>query len=225
MLVAVLISVMIAVVVGISLLGSFIDTTESVLTAITTTTLEDSSITEIPVVTGPTLLDTVPIVFVVVIILAAVAWLGSLSTEGGGRSTTTVTIKTNSKRYILEVKKASDKLEDYRNNLDKLLGIQTITDPGLSNFGSGLYLWDGKLSIEDKNWDWYLVDKHPNKTIFGIIGLHKQDRSFNRYYLLGKTGPETFLEECSSTFFDNTEVRWDKLIGIELPAATQVSSN
>jgi len=96
------------------------------------------------------------------------------------------------KRYFNK----SQSFKEYWNNLDELLGITTVVekDTTMGNAREyGLRLWEnGKLSICD-NYDWFIMDKHPEFNIFKVVGIHKKDGKLNCVYLLGNKDNNPFL--------------------------------
>lgn len=193
--VAVLIGVMMAIVVGVNLIpaitGSIAEVTEEA-------TGEATAVTA--------LVGVLPYIFVAVIIIGAVAWLGG--SWGGSeedKSERKGKVKAffgNAKEVIIRIEEASSNWEQFINNLDELLGIQTVearskNEKPISTL-EGLYLTsDGELQIDSKNFDWYIADKHPSRTTFKVVGLHKSNAILNKVYLLGTTELERvpFLTE------------------------------
>lgn len=98
----------------------------------------------------------------------------------------------------------SQKLENYLNNLDETLGLETTT--GLN---PGLDLLNGKLYINDQDWDWYIVDKHPKEDFFKVVGLHKTDSIQNLVYVLGRNKGWTvpFLYKVDSKYLEGSSAK------------------
>jgi hypothetical protein len=90
----------------------------------------------------------------------------------------------------LELK--SREFEKYHNNLDELLKIHTINVPYDCKDEIGLELFHNELRIND-NYDWFIVDKHPEFNIFKVVGIHKKDGKLNCVYLLGNKDNNPFL--------------------------------
>jgi hypothetical protein len=93
----------------------------------------------------------------------------------------------------------SEPFKEYWNNLDELLGITTVVEKD-TTFGNqkeyGLKLWDNsKLSIDDK-YEWFIVGKHPNKNMFKVIGVNKENNNKVSYYL-GNNGKHPYLYNTS----------------------------
>jgi len=176
MLVATLIGVMIAIVVGINLVPVITETISNV-------TAEGN------VSTGLSgLMSILPMVFVAVIILGAVAFIGGAiggsTEERKERREKVRAFFKNPREVILRIEKESKKWSPYTNNLDALLGIKTINDiKAGSEYGLSLN-GDKELYIHPA-YDWYIADKHPDKDIFKVVGLHKEDANLNKVYLLG----------------------------------------
>ena len=111
-------------------------------------------------------------------------------------------------KLSLRVKKKSSLLEEYTNNLDSLLEIETVVDeskPGRY----GLNLTGGKLHIcgGDEIWDWYLVDKHPSEAIFKVVGLYKSGGQ-DLVYILGKHDNQAaFLIKLDSKYLESSSVK------------------
>lgn len=188
-----LLGIMITIVVGVNLMGPATSTVDTIKTAVVTTTVQGTTTTTTPAysstVQGLTgLFPIVIIVFVTVIILGAVAFMGFHTGEDKEEKTEksiTVTIKTNSIKVISLVMKASYELEPYINNLDELLGIKTFVQgfDGLSLIGNNLYIPKG--TEQGGEYDWYITAKQKDADIFKIVGLNKTDASKNVVYTLG----------------------------------------
>jgi hypothetical protein len=93
-------------------------------------------------------------------------------------------IQRNSKELVLRMEKSSEELPQYLNNLDYLLCIDTVEST--PNALDGLSLDDANTLFINPNYDWYLTEKHLDKDIFKVVGLHKEDDTKNKVYLLGK---------------------------------------
>lgn len=204
--VAALIGIMVAIVVGVCLIPTINDATDA---------LKDSDGAVVDDVTGETaglgsgteaLLDVLPYIFVAVIILGAIAWIGGSDSfkmpsfswlrRNGGKALG------NDEKLIARIAKASENWGEYINNLDEYLGIKTRN----AHWGwpvNGLLLnEDNKLTVCPRNalvigrgHDWYLVDKDPERAAFKVVGLHKKDASKNLVYLLGRNGEAPYLKE------------------------------
>jgi hypothetical protein len=176
MLVATLIGIMIAIVVGVNLLPLITETISNV------TAEGDLS----PAVSS--LMNVLPYIFVAVIIIGAVAWMvgsfGGSTEEKEERREKVKAFFKNPREVILRVERASKKWSPYINNLDALLGIKTINDIKAGD-EYGLSLNAERELYIHPTYDWYVADKHPDKDIFMVVGLHKEDASLNRVYLLG----------------------------------------
>lgn len=128
-------------------------------------------------------------VFVAVLILGAVAWISGVGASDGGSERrarvreVAVKLVKNPKSLIISVKRASSNWIQYTNNLDEFLGVKTVVDGTIDS----LYL-DGsrRLLINEDSFDWYIADKDPSRDMFKVVGLHKEDSSKNRVYLLGR---------------------------------------
>jgi hypothetical protein len=157
---------------------------------------------------------------VVMIVLAAMIILGVVKAMGGyGDSVSvekeertvkpvmnvTVKIEKNKKSLVLRIEKASNKLEQYFNNLDGILGIKTVIDNGVN----GLFLNGARnfLQICEKDYDWYIADKHPDMNIFKVVGLHKEDRTNNLVYILGNNGEKPYLINIPQTYIEEENIK------------------
>jgi hypothetical protein len=198
-----LISAMIFVYVGVNIPG-ITDATKEVAENVATNTATNTATSGISGMSSVLM-----IVFAACIIFGLVKQM--TSTEEGSKKSKTknITIKLvkNAKELVLSIKQASDNLSQYINNLDELLGIQTVND--LDNDDYGLKLEDGKLLIcgDDIFYDWYITEKHPDMDIFKIVGLHKKDSTKNKLYLLGKIGDKTFLYNLPENYIDNGRIQ------------------
>lgn len=149
----------------------------------------------------------VQVVLIVVgaaIIMVVLNVTGLFGAKDNAEESTDVKVKSrkNSRELISYVKNASESLSQYFNNLDGLLGIQTVNDMSLSEYGLSL---DGnKLSIcgGDTIWDWYITEKHPEADWFKVVGLHKKDESKNKVFILGKhlDNQKPFLYELNEFY-------------------------
>lgn len=194
MLVGVLISVMIAIVVGVNLIPTIIGVT----TNLTEEAGEGTAVS--------TLMGILPYIFVAVILIGVVAWLGGSpfgdSDEKKERREKVKQFFGNAREVILRIEESSESWEQYINNLDELLGIKTVVAknnqdvPGLVEL-NGLYLNTERELWIDKSYDWYIADKHPERDVFKLVGLHKKDASQNRVYILGADheGGTPYLKE------------------------------
>ena len=192
MLVATLIGAMISIVVGVTLIPTIVETINTATPA-----LEASGNSGL---VG--LLNVLPYVFVAVILLGAVAWIGGPSSLGDGEKIKTLK---NPKDLMLLMKGASKDLALYMNNLDALLGIKTVVDrEGITSGGLRLSK-ENDLFISD-DYDWYLVDKHPDMNMFKVVGLHKDDAAMNTVYILGKN-EKPYLIRMSRRYLD-TDPSW-----------------
>jgi hypothetical protein len=102
---------------------------------------------------------------------------------------------------LLKVQKQSDKFREYHNNIDELLGIKTTMEVYYES--EYLKLKKNVLHINSKNHDWYITDKHEDKLIFKVVGLHKKDESKNTGYLLGKEDSSPFLYKLNNKYIDS----------------------
>lgn len=162
------IGILIAIVVGVSLVPVIINSV-NVLT-------ETSEVS--PAILS--IVQFIPIIFIAILILGAVVCLSGFSIGG----TDEVPKKTkNSKDLIKRLKKQSSNFGEYINNLDAILGLVTINKVEVDK---PLYLGTNRELYISQDFDWYIVDKHPEKLFFKIVGLHKNDANKNVVYLLGK---------------------------------------
>lgn len=178
--IGVLIAVMITIVVGVSLIPLVTEVTTNV-----------TSSEETPAAVSG-VIGVLPYVFVAVIVLGAVAWIGGLGTGDGGSDRRnrvkefTIKMVRNPKSLVVSIKKASSNWTKYTNNLDELLGIKTVVASEYNNVEGLLLNKDKQLFINEDNYDWYITDKNPNQDMFKVVGLHKEDSTQNKVYLLGK---------------------------------------
>jgi len=166
-----------------------------VTTVTTTNTVGQATTTTVPVSSAATgLMGILPIVFAAVMILGIVAKIGSSSggssdekeekkTEKSYDTTNVPAVKTNSAHTISVVEKASAVLLQYQNDLDHILGINTMID---DHKYFGLDLTGNTLAINDTDYDWYITAKQPDENVFKVVGLNKTDASNNVVYVLGK---------------------------------------
>ena len=184
MMIVMLIGIMIAIVVGVSVIPVITETTK----AVTSDPNTPSSLSAVA--------NILPIILLVVIVMGAVAFMGGGFGDREGKSVT-VKVTKNKKSFILEIERQTSKLEPYINNLDKYLGITTMNYGRYGDYNSnstekflGLDSATKELTINSESFDWYIVDKHEELPMFKVVGLHKKDAEKNVAYLLGKN-PET----------------------------------
>lgn len=174
-----LIAIMVAIVVGVNLIPIITEVTNNV-------TQGENPIVE-PGSAVSALAGVLPYVFAAFILLGAVAWIGGIGLGSEEKEERREKVKSffgNAKDVILRIEKSSKNWSQYLNNLDSLLGIKTINDVSAgSEYGLSLNK-ERELYIHP-SYDWYVVDKYPDKDIFKVVGLHKEDANLNRVYLLG----------------------------------------
>lgn len=160
------------------------------------------------------LLNILPYVFVAVVILGAVSWMGFQ--EGDSSNTREVTIKTyrNKRSLVSRLKKASNDLSDYMNNLDTILGIRTL----VANTQHGLMLTKNNELLIEKDteqggvWDWYLVDKAEDQLMFKVVGLNREDASKNVVFVLGTNNNQPYLINVPNEHVESTKKEWVALV-------------
>lgn len=195
--IAMLIGIMIAIVVAINLIPVITSNTAQISTA----TGYSSSIVS--------LVNILPIIFIAVIILGVVSFLGFNSNHSMSSSQETTTKNKND--FILRIKKRSEELEQYINNLDAYLEIRTINHSAIE--GLKLYTYTtnpAELAINDGDYDWYLVEKNHELPAFKVVGLHKQDAEKNVVYILGKNTEtdKPYLIELMKDYVEKTVKKW-----------------
>ena len=189
-----IIGLMVSIVVAVTLIPTITQSIESIPKDETTPTA----------VTG--LLSVLPYIMVAVILIGAVAWIGGNSGQSSP-SEVTISLK-NSKDYILSLLEQSKRLEIYLNNLDLVLGVSTVKSTTYSN-EEGLYLDNNNnLMVDTKNYQWIVLDKHPNQNIFKVVGLHDNDSTKNKAFILGNLD-KPFLIPLSNSYIDNPN--WTKI--------------
>ena len=137
----------------------------------------------------------VPIVFAAMVIFGVLRMMSSFGSSS--EDEVTIRLVKNPKDLVARIRLASQNLSQYINNLDDLLGIKTIID---SDYGAeyGLSLTDGELYIcgGDDIWDWYIVDKHPDKVMFKVVGFNRNDKS-QVAYIIGNEDGKPYLDKLS----------------------------
>lgn len=200
--VAALIGVMIAIVVGVSLISPVQEVAQQA-TSPTTDAVTGAVTPAMATGAMASLIGILPIIFVTVIILGAVAWMG-FAGEGGTarRNKVMAAVKAlkNPRELILRFEKSSRAWNEYLNNLDELLGIRTVSTK--ENSGFGLSLQGSELQI-DEGYHWFMADKAQAQDVFKIVGLHKKEAEKNRVYLLGKNSEgQPFLLQLPNLYID-----------------------
>jgi len=220
MMVATLIGIVMAVVVGVSLIPTITSTVDQAQQAATTTDPVTGAVTSTMPASAVGLLDILPIVFVAVILLGAIAWMGGLGSKDGGgeRREEVAKIFKNAKGFVLRIEKSSKQWESYLNNLDELLGIKTVKNDCDDRHMLGLMLervsGENLLRIDDKSYDWYIADKASDQDMFKVVGLHKKDTSKNLVYLLGKNEKGPYLVKLPNEYLES-KVEWNSKLVTE----------
>jgi hypothetical protein len=131
-------------------------------------------------------------------------------------------VEESSIRDILQ--KQSEKLGDYINNLDALLEIRTEKSRGVRGSICEVYdlnLQNKILRINDKDYDWYITDKHQELNIFKVVGIYKKnDKDKNKCYLLGKTDEKPFLIRLDNKYIEtqgDVKERYDNYLNNVIP--------
>lgn len=186
------------------------------------------------------MISVLPILFIVIIVVGIIAFIFNASATEPNTTKKPKAIKKvvmkNTKEFIERVLRASEPWAEYINNLDEYLGIQTAITSLFEGLGEGQTLryvsrpWIAGnavhgLLLEDNilliggGYDWYIIDKEPDKPLFTIVGLHKKDESKNLVYCLGKRDGEaktsltktvtTVLYEILTIEKRNKEGHWD----------------
>jgi hypothetical protein len=134
-----------------------------------------------------------PMLFVMSIIFYVFKGFGSFGTPAKHEITRQKVRKMirNSKEFVLRIETSSKKYAKFVQNLDKLFKLTTLeidkpyqplelvynrVEDAQGNFD--------ELKIS-KEYDWFITDKHPDRYIFKVVGLHKKDEDRNVVYLLG----------------------------------------
>jgi hypothetical protein len=187
----------IATIVGVSLIPTIMDSTKTIVEE----EGADSAISS--------LVSILPYIFVAIVLLGTVAWLGGgiggSTEEKEERREKVKEFFKNPKEVILRIENSSRNWEKYTNNLDKLLNIVTKLSTYIPK---GLLLSkdllpDGRRELWiDTGYDWYIADKCPGQDIFKIVGLNKKDSRLNVVYVLGVgEDSNTFLKEVPTDRF------------------------
>lgn len=198
MVIGVVIAIMIAIVVGVNLIP--------IITGVVENATEGAS------TTVSSLIGILPYIFVAVILLGAVAWIGGIGTTDRGTDRRekikefTIRLVRNPKSLIVSIKRASSSWTQYTNNLDELLGIKTVVASENNAVEALLLNSDRQLFINEKDYDWYITDKNPNQDMFKVVGLHKEDSAQNKVYLLGRniTTNTPYLVEAPIGYLEAT---------------------
>jgi hypothetical protein len=160
-----------------------------------------------------TLINILPIVFIVVVILgmfSAIGGIGGKDELGSGekKKQLEVKIEKNGRKIILMLTKSASSLGGYINNLDTILGIKTVNNNERTTALHPLILQDNNLYINTYLYDWYLVDKHPDMPMFKVVGLHKTDASENVVYVVGNNDGEPYLFQVPNKYIEEQSQKW-----------------
>jgi hypothetical protein len=235
------------IIIGAALISP-VQTVVSEVTTSTTTTTEQvqnidgttsETLVEKPTYSGSvkTMSALIPIFMVIILILFVFKGFSSFDgNEPTSAKSTMRRVFRNSKEFVLRIETSSKKYAKFVQNLDKLFKLTTLeidkpyqplelvhnrVEDAQGNFD--------ELKIS-KEYDWFITDKHPDKYIFKVVGLHKKDEDRNVVYLLGfnnedkatlvkisglnmEAKVEEIVEHYSEyqwiTFKDNNDVIWN----------------
>ena len=181
---------MIAIVVGVNLVPGIIDSVNKAS--------ENGTLPEGTAVSA--LADVLPIIFVVVIIMGAVAWIAGAP----GASRTRERIRETVERIRLHGRFGwlpTTRLdrEWYRDRAIGISGEQMLANIGATgvfisqlesdrDVGSEpmtIFPSEKKLWI-DTNFDWYIMEKNPDFEMYKMVGVHKKQRGLNCVYIVGQ---------------------------------------
>ena len=143
-----------------------------------------------------------PVVLVVFFAAIIFVVLG-LVNVGGNSDNVTVKITKNKKDFVIRIEKASRSLGQYINNLDELLGITTVENEQTD----GLILNERNQLNTGLNYHWYLVDKHPDMNMFKVVGLHKEDATKNKVFILGNYNGNPYLKEIGQEYVNEVTMQ------------------
>ena len=200
MIVAALIRIMIAIVVGVTLMPTITSSISQV---------EETAAASGEPISGTlsVVLDMIPIIFIAALILGVISRIGSSKEK---EKSVTIKLVKNPKGLIVRVERQSKSLglEQYISNLDAYLGIRTVE---IGNQGTefGLCLTEDNTLQIDPLYDWYLVNKETDRDMFKVVGLHKEDKTKNRAYILGAKVDGPCLYEIHTEYVEKiTETPW-----------------
>lgn len=190
MVIAVLVGIMVAIVMGVSLIPLFVGEPEVVEEAVEV------------VENGGALGSVVVYVFVIVLILGAVAIIGGTEGISFDWFRRWISGRPNPKFLTQSFSYKSKSLREDRSNLDKLIGVKIEPIDGTEEEPLQLR---GKTLVLSKEFSWYLDEKHSAYTMYKLVGLHHRHRNLNSVFIIGKdihTGlpyllrlPPDYLEE------------------------------
>lgn len=167
----------------------------TVFTYTATRSMVVASLSSMVVLGGCAFMGMVPLWMVVMQAVFAVGYLFIHSELGFGIGAET---EVEAKSQVADSLLAqSQGWREYHNNLDELLGMKTIAVDYKNRVG--LELYENELRI-DTNYDWFIVDKHSEKNIFKVVGLHKVNHREQVAYLLGEEGGKLFLSAVDKPF-------------------------
>jgi len=136
-------------------------------------------------------------VFVIVMILSAVAWLGLSRDRGGGGGISTTLIRLRGRFGVFPNSSGlvhyfrARELEETVEAVARVVGtsllymsnVKTASDVGYepAEFKRGA----GELWF-DSNFNWYVVEKSADCAMYKVVGLHQNQRGLNCVYLIGR---------------------------------------
>lgn len=184
--IAMLIGVMIAIVIGVTFASGIVDT-------VANTTAQGGN----PLSPAmQTMLDILPVIYVTVIILGAVAWIGGSAT---GRRTARGLFESIRLHGVFGGFRNSPFLREYfSRRVLEISGAELMQKIGVEAVLIDRLFDNSVTDVEpidmqerdnwwvDTNYDWYIVEKHPKFEMYKMVGLHKRQRGLNCVYVLGK---------------------------------------
>jgi len=170
MVVAILITVMISIVVGINLIP-----------LVNQKAIDITTGGEIPEGSAMLkLLDILPYIFIVVVILGAIAWIrgesNSISIPLFRRGT--------SKSDVNRFTEMADRLDVSTKQLEGIVGVKIEQVTG-TTVDPMQYFRDRKIVTVSSEFQWFVVEKHPKYPMYKVVGLHPSNRNLNCAYLFG----------------------------------------
>lgn len=154
-------------------------------------------------------LSSLPVmIFVVVLILMGVK---AMEFDGGKSVKRKEKIKRifkNSKEFILRIESESSKYKKFIQNLDELLDVTTVTIEKPNEPLTLIYDTypdikgrKNQLNISEE-YDWYVVDKHPEFYMFKVVGLHKSNSEKNTAYILGVESDKAYIIRIPNEYLE-----------------------
>jgi hypothetical protein len=98
----------------------------------------------------------------------------------------------NSPKLINKYTKLSAQYQEYQNNLDNLLNIETHSVRSILKYPEPLTLRGNRLFIRE-DYHWFIIGKSLNKDMFKVVGVSKVNENILSFYYIGNNDNIPYL--------------------------------